>query len=114
MLTPTSDPLLVAEIKMALAQALLQAGDSPGALQTVVECQKTFARLGKPDFEWLALLLAARAAKIAGEDQQARDYAAQAESLLAGLEQRWGAENYHAYLNRPDVQFQLKELAPKP
>jgi tetratricopeptide (TPR) repeat protein len=118
MLTPTSDPLLVAEIKMALAQALLQAGDSPGALQNVVECQKTFARLGKPDFEWLALLLAARAAKIAGEDQQARDYASQAESLLAGLEQRWGAENYQAYLNRPDIQFhhsQLKELlAPKP
>jgi tetratricopeptide (TPR) repeat protein/predicted Ser/Thr protein kinase len=118
MLTPTSDPLTAAEVKMALAQALLQTGDSAGALPLAVEVAQTFARLGKQDFQWLAWLLAARASKNAGEAQQARDYALQAESLRAGLEQRWGNENYQGYLNRPDIKFyqdQLSELlAPKP
>lgn len=118
MLTPTSDPLTAAELKMALAQALIQTGDSAGALPLAVEVAQTFARLGKPDSQWLALLLAARAGKNAGQAQQAHDYASQAQSLLAGLEQRWGKENYQSYLSRPDIQFyqdQLKELlAPKP
>ena len=118
MLSPESDPLTVAELKMALAQALIQTGDSAGALPVAIEVAQTLARLGKPDSQWLALLLAARAAKGAGESQQAHDYALQAESLLKGLEQRWGSDNYQSYLNRPDIQFhqdQLKELlAPKP
>lgn len=118
MLTPASDPLTAAEVKLALAQALLLTGDSAAALPAAIEAQQTFARLGKPDSQWLALLLAARAGKNAGEAQQARDYASQAESLLAGLQQRWGNDNYQSYLNRPDIQFhhsQLKELlAPKP
>jgi tetratricopeptide (TPR) repeat protein len=118
MLTPTSDPLTVAEVKMALAQALIQSGDSAGALTIAVEVAQTFARLGKQDFQWLASLLAARAAQAAGQSQQAHDYALQAQSLLAGLEQRWGNDYYQSYLKRPDIQFhqdQLKELlAPKP
>jgi len=118
MLTPESDPLTVAELKMALAQALIQTGDSAGALPVAVETAQIFARLGKPDSQWLALLLAARASKGAGESQQAHDYAVQAESLLAGLGQRWGNDNYQSYLKRPDILFyqdQLKELlAPKP
>lgn len=118
LLTPASDPLLTAEAKLALAQALMETGDGAIALKTALEAQETFARLGKPDSEWLALLLAARVSKNAGEAQQARDYAAKASGLLAVLQQRWGNENYQSYLNRPDVLFhhsQLNELlAPKP
>ncbi len=113
MLTPTSDPLLACEAQLALAQALLQHGDNAAALKAALDSQQTLARLGKPDYEWLALLIAARACKGAGDAQQARNYASRAETLMTSLQQRWGNENYQSYLKRPDLQFyrnQLNEL----
>jgi hypothetical protein len=85
-----------------------------------MDAQQTFARLGKPDSEWLALLFAALARKGSGDTQQAREYASQADALLVGLQQRWGNDNYQSYLRRPDIQLhhnQLNELLalnPKP
>ena len=120
MATPTSDPLLTGEAVMALAQTLNQSGDHAAALKASMDAQQTFARLGKPDSEWLALLFAALARKGSGDTQQAREYASQAEALLVGLQQRWGNENYQSYLRRPDIQLhhnQLNELLalnPKP
>lgn len=113
MVTPSSDPALAAEARLDLAQALLQSGDSAGALKTSLEAQETFTRLGKQDYEWLALLIAARASKNTGDTQKARDYASRAQTLLAGFQERWGNANYNYYLNRPDIQFyrsQLNEL----
>ena len=120
MATSTTDPLLAGEALLALAQALIQSGDNVGAFKASLDSQQTFARLGKQDYEWLALLIAARATKGAGDAQQAHDYASRAETLMTGLQQRWGNDNYQSYLNRPDVQFyrnQLNELLaqkPKP
>jgi hypothetical protein len=85
-----------------------------------MDAQQTFARLGKPDSEWLALLFAALARKGSGDTQQAREYASQADALLVRLQQRWGHDNYQSYLRRPDIQLhhnQLNELLalnPKP
>ena len=110
MVTPSSDPLLAAEARLALAQALIQVGEHAGALKTSLDSQQAFARLGKPDYEWLALLLAARASKGAGKSQQAGDYASRAENLMTGLQQRWGNDNYQSYLNRPDIQFYRNQL----
>jgi tetratricopeptide (TPR) repeat protein len=112
LLTPTTDPLIAAEVKLGFAEALLQTGDAAAALKTAVEAKETFARLGKPDSEWLALLIAARAGNN-GNAAKAREYASQAETVLAGLAQRWGNDNFQSYLNRPDVKFnrnQLKEI----
>ncbi|HKB65720.1 MAG TPA: tetratricopeptide repeat protein [Pyrinomonadaceae bacterium] len=117
MATPSSDPLLTAEAVMALAQALIKSGDNAAALKASLDAQQTFARLGKPDYEWLAFLFAALARKGSGDTEQAREYASQAKTLLVGLQQRWGDANYQSYLSRPDIQFhhnQLNELAPKP
>jgi tetratricopeptide (TPR) repeat protein/predicted Ser/Thr protein kinase len=113
LMTADTDPLLAAEVHGSLAEALLQSGDASGALKYAVEAQQTFARLGKPDAEWVALLTAARARRRDNDLAQAREYASQAERILAGLQQKWGDENYQSYLARPDVQFyrnQLNEL----
>lgn len=110
MITETTDPLLAAEADCALAVALLQSGDATGALKFALEAQQSFARLGKPDAEWPALLTAASARRHDRDITQARDYASQADRILASLQQRWGNENYQSYLARPDVQFQRNQL----
>jgi tetratricopeptide (TPR) repeat protein len=113
LMTASTDPALASEARLALAEALLQTGDSAGALKTSLDAQQTFARLGKQDSEWLALLIAARARNRAGDVRQAQEYATRAETLLAGLQQKWGNDNYQSYLGRPDIQFyrsQLNEL----
>jgi hypothetical protein len=110
MVTPTTDPVLVAEVNSVLAEARLQSGDDTGALKFSLDAQQIYARLGKPDAEWPALLIAARARRHANDVVQAREYASQAEKLLAGLQQKWGNENYQSYLARPDVQFQHNQL----
>lgn len=110
MVTTTTDPLFVAEVNSALAEARLQSGDATGALKFSLDAQQIYARLGKTDAEWPALLIAARARRHAKDLLQAREYATQAEKLLAGLQQKWGNENYQSYLARPDVQFQRDQL----
>ena len=62
------------------------------------------AQSGQQDTQWRALLIAARASDLAGNKSAARDYASQADSLCAGLEQKWGKEAYESYLRRPDIQ----------
>jgi tetratricopeptide (TPR) repeat protein len=104
------DPLLISDALLALSQAMLEGGDAAGALKSSLEAQEIFARSGKRDYEWRALLIAARASSSAGETQKAQEYASRAETLLSTLQQRWGSDNYTSYLNRPDVQHLRKQL----
>jgi hypothetical protein len=90
---------------------MVQNGDATGALKNSLESQEVFARSGKHDYEWRAWLIAARASKSGGDSQKAHEYASRAESLLSGLQQKWGGDNYNTYLNRPDVQFSRKQLS---
>ncbi len=105
------DPSLLSEALLALAEALVYTGDSAGALKASLESQELFARFGKQDYEWLAALIAARASRAAGDTQKAHEYASRAESLLSGLQQKWGGDNYNTYLKRLDVQFSRKQLS---
>ena len=89
---------------LALAEVLLIANDSKGALENALEAQKMLAQSGQQDSQWRALLIAARASELAGNKSAARDYASRADSLCAGLEQKWGKEAYESYLRRPDIQ----------
>jgi tetratricopeptide (TPR) repeat protein len=109
----TVEPALRANALLALSQAYLQSGDNAGALKAALESQEMFSHLGALDHEWLALLIAARACQSAGHSQTAMsiEYARRAEHLLEALQQRWGAENYNSYLNRPDIQFYRKWLS---
>jgi hypothetical protein len=105
-----TDPAQLAKAQMALAEALLIAGDDRAALSNVLEAGEVFARLGQPASQWQALLIAGQASQKLGEKNIARDYAMRARDTLSKLEQRWGSENYNTYLTRPDVQRFQKRL----
>jgi hypothetical protein len=80
-------------------------------LENALEAQKMFARSGQQDSEWRVLLIAARASDLTGNKSAAVGYASQADSLCAGLEQKWGREAYNGYLRRPDIQSYRNEVA---
>lgn len=108
--TDTGDVARLAEALLALSEATLSS-DAAGALSTSLHAQKLFARLSNQNSEWLSWLNAARASRSTRDEIKAREYAARANDLLSGLHQRLGAENYNAYLSRPDIQFFRKELS---
>jgi serine/threonine protein kinase/tetratricopeptide (TPR) repeat protein len=97
-------PQLISSALLALAEVLLIATDSKGALKTALEVQEMLAQSGQQDSQWRALLIAARASELAGNKSAAWGYASQADSLCSGLEQKWGKEAYEGYLRRPDIQ----------
>jgi tetratricopeptide (TPR) repeat protein len=106
-----------AEALHAFAETLLHTGDNADALTNSLEAQKIFSSLGKRDSEWIALQIAARASW-RNNNAKAREYASQADQILAELEHQWGTTNYQAYLARPDInllRLQLEKLlAQKP
>ena len=102
---------LISSALLALAEVLLIRNDSNGALENALEAQKMFAQSGQQDSEWRALLIAARASDLTGNRPAALGYASQADSLCAGLEQKWGKEAYNGYLRRPDIQSYRNEAA---
>jgi serine/threonine protein kinase/Tfp pilus assembly protein PilF len=99
-----NSPQLTSSALLVLAEVLLLANDSKGALETALEAQKMLARAGAHDSEWRALLIAARASDLTGNTSAALGYASQADSLCASLEQKWSKEAYDGYLRRPDIQ----------
>ncbi|HEX8709249.1 MAG TPA: tetratricopeptide repeat protein [Pyrinomonadaceae bacterium] len=106
-----NNPFLLSKAQLALAEVLLESRDFQGALTNALRSEESFARSGQQSSAWRAELLAARASRRAGDQARAREYAARAAATLAGLEQRWGAEAYNSYLNRPDVQLARRQLS---
>jgi len=105
-----NDPWQFAKAQLALAEAMLLAGDSPGASANALQAQEVFARLGQQASEWRGLAIAALAGEKLGDKTKAQEYALRANDSLGKLEQRWGKENYGAFLNRPDTQRMRKQL----
>ena len=97
-------PQLISSALLALAEVLLIANDSKGALENALEAQKMLGQSGQQDSEWRALLIAALTSDLMADKSAAQDYATQADSLCAGLEKKWGKEAYEGYLRRPDIQ----------
>lgn len=96
--------------QLALAQALLETGDSVRALETALQAEASFARVGQQDSDWRALLVAAAASRRAGDRAKAQEYTTRAASVLLALQQKWGAAAYEKYSQRPDVQYFRKQL----
>jgi tetratricopeptide (TPR) repeat protein len=107
----TNSPQLISNSLLALAEVMLIGNDAKGALENSLEAQKFFARSGQQDSEWRSLLIAARASELTGDKSAARNYASQADSRCAGLEQKWGKEAYASYLRRPDIQNYRNQIA---
>ena len=103
--------MIVAEAHMAHGLGKLVLGDNATAVSDALAAQEFFARSGRQDYEWQALLIAARASRGSNDAQKTRDYAARANSILSGLQQKWGPDYYNTYLSRPDVQFSRKQLS---
>jgi tetratricopeptide (TPR) repeat protein len=104
-------PRLISSALLALAEVLLRGNDSQRALATALQAQAMFAQSGQQDSEWRAWLIAARASQLAGNISAMKDYASRADSLCAGLQQKWGADAYASYLHRADIQAYRRDIA---
>jgi tetratricopeptide (TPR) repeat protein len=104
------DPLLLSEALLMLAECELQSGAAAGALKAALEAQELSARVGSPETELAALLVAARASRSVGDISGAQDYATRADKLLGSFQQLWGNDNYNSFLNRPDIQVSRNRL----
>ena len=104
------DPQMLPNALLALAEVLLEDGNPRGALTAAREARGMLERAGRLESESRACLLAGRASQLAGDSAAAREYLSRADSLLAGLEARWGTEAYSSYLTRPDVQQSRQQL----
>jgi serine/threonine protein kinase/Tfp pilus assembly protein PilF len=105
-----NDSSQLATAQLSLAEALLLTGDGRGAASNALQAEDLFVKLGQPSSGWQALVIAARASESLADKTAARDYSQRAKDSLSKLEQRWGSENYKAYLSRPDVQRFRKQL----
>jgi hypothetical protein len=103
--------LLIADTGLAHAEALLAAGGARAALDTALAAGQWFAGAGNQESEWRSWLVAARAESALGHADQSREDAEKARDLLAGLEQKWDADNYKTYMSRPDIQDLRRQLA---
>ena len=97
------DPRPLSDALLALAEAALSAGDAQTALTTAGEAQQRFSAAKQFESEWWALSIQARATAKLGDAENARQFAARANDILASLEQKWGSDNYKTYVARPDV-----------
>jgi len=98
----TGDPRLLSDARLALAEALLAAGEPNEAASTARRAQETFAGLNQRESEWRAWVIIANASAELG-DGTAHECAVRAEAALSGLSQSWGADAYAGYLARPDI-----------
>ncbi|HVF49076.1 MAG TPA: tetratricopeptide repeat protein [Pyrinomonadaceae bacterium] len=106
----TRDPALISQAQFALAAAAFEQPDDAAALAGAMTVEDFFASKGQHASQWRALLLAARASVRLRDETKAHEYASRARALLAGLEQRWGTENFKSYLSRNDVKLSHQQL----
>jgi tetratricopeptide (TPR) repeat protein/tRNA A-37 threonylcarbamoyl transferase component Bud32 len=104
------DPRLLSGAQLALAQVLLEMGDTQSALDTALRAQSQFARAGQQDSEWRSLVVAASASRARGDNAKAQEYASQAAGVLLDIQQKWGDAPFNSYARRPDVQYFRKQV----
>jgi serine/threonine protein kinase/Flp pilus assembly protein TadD len=106
--------LLIANAKLAYAEALQTGGESQRALDTALAAQHWFAGAGNQEAEWRCWLVASAAESSLGHADKSRENGQKGAALLATMQQKWDAENYQSYFSRPDIQdrrSQLEKLA---
>ena len=106
-----NSPRLISSALLALAEIQVLGNDSQGALTNAQQAQQIFERAGEQDSEWRSWLISARANEVVGNKSAAKESATRADSLCAGLEQKWGKDAYGGYLQRPDIQNYRRDLS---
>jgi len=104
------DPLLVAESKLALAEAAFAAGDAKRALENAQQAQTFFAANGLFERSWRAWLIAGLASQKLADRATAETCFKNAGEALSSLEQKWGADIFKSYQARPAIQFYRRQL----
>ena len=97
-------------VQLALAEARLEAGDTKGCADVILQAQQISARLHEGEREWRAWLLAARANQRLGNLDAMRQQLSSAQSLLNALREKWGDEAFSGYMSRPDIQAAQQQL----
>jgi serine/threonine protein kinase/tetratricopeptide (TPR) repeat protein len=105
-----SNPLLLSRSQLALAEASLASGDTQSAIANSLQAQAFFASTGLSESEWRTWLIAGMASLKAGDQANAQLYLKRAAELLSSLQQKWGAEVFNNYLERPDIKFYRTQL----
>ena len=106
----TTNPRLLSNALLALAEVMLKTDDAQNALAKALEAQNRFAQSGQQDSEWRAWLIAARASQLSGNESHVKEYISRADNLLLNLQQKWGAREYSSFARRPDVRSYRNQI----
>lgn len=99
-----------ADVRLMLAEALLESGDAERALTTAREAQAGLAARHRQESEWRAWLIAARAGERLQDSEITRDALLKTRALLDQLRSKW-RENFDSYASRPDIKLSLGQLS---
>ena len=84
-------------------------GDAAGARTQALAAEDFFARSGRVESDWRALVIAGKACRLAGDGAAAHDYFVRAAAQLSELEKSLG-DSAAGYFSRQDVQRLRREL----
>jgi tetratricopeptide (TPR) repeat protein len=104
------DPLLLAESRLALAEAAFAAGEAKRALENAQQAQAFFGSSGLLERNWRAWLWAGLASQKLADRTNAETCFKNAGDALSSLEQKWGADIFKSYQERPATQFYRGKL----
>jgi hypothetical protein len=104
-----NDQYLLSKTLITSAAASLESDDPEKTRTMAREVQQRFARDNQQESEWRAWLLLARANVRLNDLPAAREQVDHVNSLLTSLRQKWGAEAFNGYLQRPDIQQLRKQ-----
>jgi tetratricopeptide (TPR) repeat protein len=105
-----TDPLLLAQSQLCVAEAALQTNDSKRAMENASPAQTFFSNSGMAESGWRASLIAGLASQKSLDRDNAQIYLKSANDTFSSLEQKWGAEAFKSYQERPDIQFYRRQL----
>ncbi|HEX3252924.1 MAG TPA: tetratricopeptide repeat protein [Pyrinomonadaceae bacterium] len=90
---------------LACAEVALKGKDAETALTLATQAQERFTRGVQLESEWRAWAIASRASKDLGHSDNAQEQMKNAETTRSKLEQKWGAEVFKKYADRPDIRL---------
>jgi len=99
------EPRLLAYALLAQAESLLGAGRAQRAEEAARRALEICERLGQLESAWRAALLAARAARLSGREDEAANYETRSRSLFEQFGRTLPEGASAEYLLRPDVQL---------
>jgi tetratricopeptide (TPR) repeat protein/predicted Ser/Thr protein kinase len=106
----STDRTLVGPALLTSAEVHLIGGAMPAAIDEAGRAQQIFEKYGRPEAEWRAWLILARAYAQSGNRLKATGAAAHASSGLDGLARDWAPADFLSYTSRPDIQEYRKQL----